>query len=771
MRPIRFLSALLLAGLLAGTAAAQSLFDAPADEAPAQAAETASEPDAARALAEILQDDAARAALIRQLLATAEQVPDSAEAEPEPEPSVSLAREIAEQTRGVAEGATGFARDVTGALGDVIGAVTTPEQIDWDELQSTATALALVVVVTLALFAGLRALGRRIFRAMSARANGGGWITQLARLIGSSVIDALIILIAWAGGYAFALAFGEAGGMDFRQSLFLNAFLLIEITKVLLRAIFAPNFGRLRFAPMSDETAAYWYFWASRLVSLLGYGILLIVPIVNATVSFAVGRSLTMLIVVTALIVAILVILQNRGHVARALRARNERDPSDLIGRLEAMLAAVWHWLAIGYLIALFVIWSAQPGDALQFMLRATLNSVFAVLAGVVAMVLISRVISGGLRLPEDMRRSMPLLEDRLNAFVPTVLKVIRGLVALAVVISIAQSWQLLDFLGWLASEVGRDTVSRLVSAAIVLLITALIWIGVSSVVEYRLNPEVGSVPTARERTLLALFRNAFLVALVIIAAMLTLSELGVNIAPLLAGAGVFGLAIGFGAQKLVQDIITGAFIQVENAMNEGDVVTAGGTTGVVERLTIRSVGLRDVSGTYHLIPFSSVDMVSNFMKGFAYHVAEVGVAYRENVAEVRELMHKADEILRASDLGSEILEPLDIQGVTELGDSAVVVRGRIKTRPGMQWAVGRAYNEIIKQVLDEAGVEIPFPHMTLYMGQDKEGSAPPLHLRHHGITDPAQQAGSGARAQSAPVTTSEASRNAPPSADEADSN
>src|SRR3546814_1649991 len=113
------------------------------------------------------------------------------------------------------------------------------------------------------------------------------------------------------------------------------------------------------------------------------------------------------------------------------------------------------------------------------------------------------------------------------------------------------------------------------------------------------------------------------------LAIMLALSQLGINIGTLLAGAGVVGLAVGFGAQKLVQDVITGVFIQFENAFNEGDVVTAGGITGTVERLTIRSVGIRDLSGVYHIVPFSSVDTVSNFMRGFAFHVAEIGVAYQ----------------------------------------------------------------------------------------------------------------------------------------------
>ena len=696
------------------------------------ASDAISERDVASMLAEILRDDAARAALVRQLEAAAETGTGAAAqaVSPQAPPQMSFARQIAEQTRDVAENMTGIFVGLQGNANDLLGLFTGESTVDWAELSDSVVALATVMAVTIGLFFALRKVGQWIFSAMSRRA-GGGWLLSAVWLIGSSLIDALIILLAWGGGYGFALFAGDAGSMDFRQSLFLNAFLLVEMGKVVLRGILAPRYAQLRFAPMSDETAAYWYFWASRLVSLLGYGALLIVPIVNATVSFAVGRSVLILLVVTALLIAMLIILQNRETVAEALRARYQREPSDMIGRVEAMVAGIWHWLAITYLLALFIVWITRPTDALQFMLMATVNSVIAVVIGVVAMAFISRAITGGMRVPSDLRAKLPLLEDRLNAFVPSILRVLRILVVIAVLVSIAQSWQVMDFLSWAASEVGRDVVGRIVSAAFVILVAMAVWLGLSSFVEYRLNPAVGTVATARERTLLALLRNALTIALIVIASMLTLAELGVNIAPLLAGAGVLGLAIGFGAQKLVQDIITGAFIQFENAMNEGDVVTAGGMTGVVEKLTVRSVGLRDVSGTYHLIPFSSVDMVSNFMKGFAFHVAEIGVAYREDIAEVRTLMHRAYEILAEGEFSDAILEPLDIQGVVSLGDSAVVIRGRIKTQPGMQWAVGRAYTEILKQVLDEAGVEIPFPHMTLYMGQDKDGSAPPLNLHH----------------------------------------
>lgn len=716
-------------------------------QTPGSELDAPSDRDVAAQLADILRDDAARNALIRQLEAAAEEsgLASQQAAPAAAPPQMSLARQIAEQTRDIAENTTNIAFGLLGNINDLLGVFTGESRVNWTELGDAVMALALVMAVTIGLFFALRGVGQWIFRAMSQR-TGGGWFISGLWLLGSSLIDALIILLAWGGGYGFALFMGDAGSMDFRQSLFLNAFLLVEMAKVVLRGILSPRYAQLRFAPMTDETAAYWYFWASRLISLLGYGALLVVPIINATVSFAVGRSVLILLVLTALVIALLIVLQSRDTVAAALRARYQRDPSDMIGRFEAMVAGVWHWLAMIYLLALFVIWVTRPTDALQFMLMATLNSVIAVVVGVVVMAFISRAITGGMRVPADLREKLPLLEVRLNAFVPSILRFVRILVAIAVLISIAQSWQFMDFLGWAASEVGRDVVGRLASAAFVVLVAMGAWLGLSSFVEYRLNPAVGTVPTARERTLLALLRNALTIALIVIASMLTLAELGVNIAPLLAGAGVLGLAIGFGAQKLVQDIITGAFIQFENAMNEGDVVTAGGTTGVVEKLTVRSVGLRDVSGTYHLIPFSSVDMVSNFMKGFAFHVAEIGVAYREDISEVKSLMHRAFDILAQGEHADAILEPLDIQGVVSLGDSAVVVRGRIKTQPGMQWAVGRAYTEIVKNVLDEAGIEIPFPHMTLYMGQDKDGSAPPLNL-HHSRARPLLSAGENASA------------------------
>jgi small-conductance mechanosensitive channel len=372
-----------------------------------------------------------------------------------------------------------------------------------------------------------------------------------------------------------------------------------------------------------------------------------------------------------------------------------------------------------------------QPADAAFGSLLNSGQVLVVVLLGITLSGILSRAMVRGVQLPETVTARLPLLERRLNTFVPKALLVLRTLIFIAVVAIALNAISLIDLRGWMASQIGLRLTGTLISVGAVLLVSFMIWVAMTSWVDYRLNPEFGSVATAREKTLLTLARNAFTIALFVITLMFVLSEIGLDIAPLLASAGVLGLAIGFGAQKLVQDIITGIFIQFENAMNVGDVVTAGSTTGVVEKLTIRSVSLRDVNGTYHLIPFSSVDMVSNFMRDFGYFVCDMGVAYRENIADVKQAMLDAFEALRADpEQARNIMDDLEWFGLNSFGDSAVVVRARIKCQPGTQWGVGRAYNGHLKEIFDARNIEIPFPHQTIFLGESKKGETQPFHVR-----------------------------------------
>jgi small conductance mechanosensitive channel len=324
-------------------------------------------------------------------------------------------------------------------------------------------------------------------------------------------------------------------------------------------------------------------------------------------------------------------------------------------------------------------------------------------------------------------------LETRVNNFLPILTKVLKFIVLVMVISAILDAWGAVDLPTWMASPFGLSVISSAVSVLFILATAMMTWIVLASWIEHRLNPEEGSgEPSAREKTLLTIFRNAVAITIIVMTVMIVLSEIGINIGPLLAGAGVLGLAIGFGAQKLVQDVITGVFIQMENAINAGDIVTVSGITGVAEKLTIRSLGLRDLSGTYHLVPFSSVDTVSNYMREFAYHVGEYGVAYREDTDDVIVKLRDAfAELLSDDEQRAKILsEELEVHGVTALADSSVNIRVRIKTLPGSQWGVGREYNRLVKRHLDAAGIEIPFPHLTLYFGEDKQGHAPAMPLK-----------------------------------------
>ncbi|WP_439814655.1 mechanosensitive ion channel domain-containing protein [Zavarzinia sp. CC-PAN008] len=702
---------------------------------PAQAENAASENAAARSTAvdeliRVLEDEGARAELLARLRAGdgAAPVPQATRDEVEP----TVARQIADYTRTVAE--SGAA--AIGAVGTIAGEGRAAlQRAQAAGLDPVALGLANLAGLALALLLARLMLGRvvRVARhALGRHAQGRGVVVLAIGIIGALTLDVAGIVLAWVAGYGVSLYLltGPVGVMSIDHALLLNAFLVVELVKVALRVLLSPRELALRLPPMSDTTAAYWYFWGARLIGLVGYTFMFAAPVVAGHVGPATAQALRATAMIAATILAIVLVLRNREPVRKAMQSRAGHGRSDPLSRALAFLGTYWHVVAIAYLLAILVVWLANPAGALPFMLAASAQSVLAVAIGALAITLISRAMRAGVRLPASTRERLPLLEARLLAVVPRVMQVIRTLVLIAVVVAIAHVWGLVDMQAWLASEAGRQVIYAVISAGLILLVGYVLYLVMSSWVEYRLNPNFGTVPTAREKTLLALGRNAFTVVLAVFVIMLALAQLGINIGPLLAGAGVLGLAIGFGAQKFVEDIITGVFIQLENVMNEGDVVEAGGKSGVVERLTIRSVSIRSLDGTVHLVPFSSVGLVSNMMKGFSYHVAEIGVAYRENIAEVKDAMREAFDLLMATDAKDNILEPLDIQGVTALGDSAVTVRARIKTVAGKQWGIGRTFNELIKDVFDRRGIEIPFPHITLYMGEDKAGRAPPLNLR-----------------------------------------
>jgi moderate conductance mechanosensitive channel len=196
-------------------------------------------------------------------------------------------------------------------------------------------------------------------------------------------------------------------------------------------------------------------------------------------------------------------------------------------------------------------------------------------------------------------------------------------------------------------------------------------------------------------------------------------SQFGLNIGPILAGAGVAGLAVGFGAQNLVKDLVSGFFLILENQVRVGDVAVINGTGGLVEAITFRTVVLRDMAAVVHVFPNGSINTLSNMTKDWSAYIIDLGVAYKEDTDRVVEVMRQvADEMRAEPQFGAAMIEPIEIFGVDDFADSAVKIKARLKTVPLQQWTVGREYRRRLKKALDLEKIEIPFPHQTLYMGE-----------------------------------------------------
>lgn len=233
-----------------------------------------------------------------------------------------------------------------------------------------------------------------------------------------------------------------------------------------------------------------------------------------------------------------------------------------------------------------------------------------------------------------------------------------------------------------------------------------------------------------RIETLSRVFRYLSTTLIILIAGMLILSEVGISIAPILGAAGVVGIAVGFGAQSLIKDYFTGVFLLVEDQLRVGDVVEAGGKSGLVEEITLRYLRLRDFEGTVHFVPNGLISTVTNRSREFAFAVVDVGVAYREDVEDAFAVMREVGAQMRESaDFGPKIIADLEVIGVERWDDSAVVLRCRLKTNPLEQWNVRREFLKRLKRAFDTHGIEIPYPHLTVYAGQDKQGNAPPLRV------------------------------------------
>lgn len=559
---------------------------------------------------------------------------------------------------------------------------------------------------------------------------------KLAAAALAFIIDSATVALAALIGYFVLLVLPSAQKTQNATLLsmqFLTAFFAIELLKAISRRLFSTRYEPLRLIPLNNEEALYWNRWVATILTLGGYGLLVLIPTLENVVSPALANVVGAILILVVYIYAVYALWSNRKSVTnRLLKAANKikntaNTKNSFMASILHITAKLWLWITLLYLTVLFIITQADQKHALGFMVNASAQTLFTVLIGGVLSLLLSTLVTHRIHLPTYWNQAFPLLESRLNSYIPAIFHLLRILVLAAVLLSIFDAWQLLSLKTWFSSAQGQAMLGTIIRVAFVLIIAAVSWTVCASIIEHRLADFGSKMPTEREKTLLLLFRNALAIVIVTMSSLIILSQLSIDIGPLIAGAGIIGLAVGFGAQKLVQDVITGVFIQLENGMNQNDIVEVVGLFGTVEKLTIRSVVIRTLDGGYHLVPFSSIDCVTNYTRDYGFHVGEYLISLSQPVDEaIVHLQAAFEELKQNPELNEAILEDMTVPGVTYLGHEGVKIRILIKTKPGMQWPIQRSFNRLVKQHFDAAGIEIPYPQTVLHFGRDKNDKAAP---------------------------------------------
>ena len=571
---------------------------------------------------------------------------------------------------------------------------TTPEPADPPEIKASA--------------------GRETARAKARARHLAGAINAFRRLpflVGRLLLDLVpIALFATAANVLLGTSLGTPVPVRIATLFVVQCYLSARIILALSALLFTPSSPRLRLLHISDWGAGFMSRWVRRLaiVGIAGYAI----PGVG--LQFGMYRSaydaLLKLFALALHIALVIAVLQAREPVARRIRARHGAPAAWALVLNRA--ADIWHLVAIFYIVALWLVWAVELRNGYVRLVHFFLVTVAVLIASRVVAVMLLGGLDRARALPHAVAR-LPGFESRAAAYFPALRTLLMTFIAAATTVALFEAWGL-DFIGWFEGNgLGRRAISALLTIGVTILLAVLAWEGVNSAIEIHLARLGSSAQLARAgrlRTLLPMMRTLLLATILLVVALMSLDELGVNIAPLLAGAGVVGIAVGFGSQKLVQDLITGLFLLLENAMQVGDVVILGGLSGTVEALSIRAIRLRALDGSVHIIPFSAVTTVTNQTRDYSYALLDISIGLNEEPEHIVTVLKDVAETMRQETRWQGIvLEPLDVMGIEKFVDTAWVMRVRIKTQPASRWAVSRELNRRIKVAFDDQAIESPF--------------------------------------------------------------
>lgn len=501
----------------------------------------------------------------------------------------------------------------------------------------------------------------------------------------------------------------------------LEAYIVCRFVLESARLLIAPDRGPLRLVPLSDYRAGWLVDWLRRVIAVIAFGVAAVQTSALFGLNPEASQVLLKLVSLCVHLMLAIMILQVRRPVAAFIRGDGS---SDVIGSLRATVAQTWHLLALFYVIALWAVWAIGVPNAFTTMLRVVIVVVVITLAARGAIYATNQFIDAVFADSAQWHAAYPALHTRRHTYRTALRTIAAVIVSASALLVILQFWGL-SVITWLASTPEGQ---RTAGGAITILSAALAALVAWEFANVSLNEHVERLlrqgrpeRAARFRTLLPMLRTTLLITLGIILALVILSAFGVNIALLLGGLSIVGLAVGFGSQKLVQDIITGLFLLLEDAMQVGDWVSLGGVSGSVERLSIRTIRLRGSDGSLNIIPFSAVTTVSNSSREFCFAPVNVGVAYKEDLDHVFMVMRdEFDKMRKDPNFERSIIADLELWGLDRFGASSLDIVGRIRCLAGQQWSVKREYNRRIKIRFDEEGIEIPFTYQRITINPDE---------------------------------------------------
>jgi small conductance mechanosensitive channel len=504
---------------------------------------------------------------------------------------------------------------------------------------------------------------------------------------------------------------------------------LYRFFRAVARLLLEPEPGYARLLPLNDQAAQQAWRWASRLIALVTVYFVLTRLLLTIGVAEEVYHAVRgVMILVLATVVSVL--LSKLRPRRQGPMTSSEGESGLIRPKVWAEVRRIWPSLAIIYVwgAALLAMFAREHGMASLL----TTSLLLAVFIGA-AMALIwagTRLFQHAAALNEQLGHYIPGLEKRTRRYLQALWWSGCALSILAVLVGMLRLWGT-DITWLVTSPLGSVLLSRLLTLVVTVACVICV-VDLSTFISEKLvaaSPS-GMEPSKKRKTLVPLAATVLKYATLLAGGLIVLHQMGINTTPILAGVGIFSLAVGFGAQTLVKDMINGLFMLIEDSIAVGDVVSIRGTGGLVEAVNLRTIRLRDLQGNVHIIPNSQVDIITNMAKEYAYHLVDIGVSYHEDTDEVIAALQAVDAEMQAdAAYTADMLAPIEILGVDRFTDSAVVLRARLKTRPLKQWSIGREFNRRMKKLFDARGIEIPFPQRTISWGKPKRRGAEPLRL------------------------------------------